>query len=76
MQIGKLVVRFSKWTPEFNLQGESPIAPVWVRFPRIPVHLFNNKCLFALTKILGTPVKMDEHTADYTRGFLPEYVWK
>lgn len=31
MQIGPLVVRFSKWTPEFNLQGESPIAPVWDR---------------------------------------------
>lgn len=28
MHIGPLAVRFSKWTPEFNLQGESPIATV------------------------------------------------
>ncbi|XP_073026667.1 uncharacterized protein [Primulina eburnea] len=68
MQVGPLSVRFSKWTPEFNLQEESPIAPVWIRFPGLPLHLFSKQSLFALAKIVGKPVKMDDHTADSTRG--------
>ncbi|XP_073051345.1 uncharacterized protein [Primulina eburnea] len=68
MQVGPLSIRFSKWTPEFNLQEESPIAPVWIRFPGLPLHLFSKQSLFALAKIVGKPVKMDDHTADSSRG--------
>ncbi|XP_073273383.1 uncharacterized protein [Primulina huaijiensis] len=68
MQVGPLSIRFSKWTPEFNLQEESPIAPVWIRFPGLPLHLFSKPSLFALAKIVGKPVKMDDHTADSSRG--------
>ncbi|XP_075499935.1 uncharacterized protein LOC142538508 [Primulina tabacum] len=68
MMVGPLGIHFSKWTPEFNLQEESPIAPVWVRLPGLPIHLFNKKSLFALAKILGNPVKMDDFTADSSRS--------
>ncbi|XP_075494918.1 uncharacterized protein LOC142532527 [Primulina tabacum] len=68
MHVGPLSIHFSKWTPEFNLQEESPIAPVWIRFSGLPLHLFSKKSLFALDKILGKPVKMDDHTTDSSRG--------
>ncbi|KZV14421.1 hypothetical protein F511_43334 [Dorcoceras hygrometricum] len=68
LYVGALAIRFSKWTPEFKPEAESPIAPVWIRFSELPVHLYNKKGLYALAKILGNPIKIDDFTADETRG--------
>ncbi|KZV48036.1 hypothetical protein F511_21457, partial [Dorcoceras hygrometricum] len=68
LHVGALAIRLSKWTPEFKLEAESPIAPVWIRFPELPVHLYNKKGLYALAKILGNPIKIDDFIADETRG--------
>lgn len=68
MFIGPLGIRFSKWTPEFDFSAESSIAPVWIRLPELPLHLYNKKSLFSLGKILGNPVKVDDFTADASRG--------
>lgn len=66
--VGVVGIRFSKWTPEFKFQAESPIAPVWVRLPELPLHLFDKKSLCAIAKILGNPIKVDDYTADASRG--------
>ncbi|XP_073149021.1 uncharacterized protein [Henckelia pumila] len=66
--VGTVGIRFSKWTPEFKFEEESPIAPVWVRFPELPLHLYNKKSLYAIARILGNPIKLDEHTAERSRG--------
>ncbi|KAL0307594.1 UNVERIFIED_CONTAM: hypothetical protein Sangu_3020400 [Sesamum angustifolium] len=39
-------MRVFKWTPNFDPQIESPIAPVWIRLPALPVHLFEKNALF------------------------------
>ncbi|KAL0448788.1 UNVERIFIED_CONTAM: hypothetical protein Slati_1435200 [Sesamum latifolium] len=39
-------MRVFKWSPDFDPQTESPIAPVWIKLPGLPVHLFEKKCAF------------------------------
>ncbi|KAL0291046.1 UNVERIFIED_CONTAM: hypothetical protein Scaly_2651500 [Sesamum calycinum] len=57
-------MRVFKWTPNFDPQIESPIAPVWIRLPALPVHLFEKNALFTLATKIGKPLRMDEPTAD------------
>ncbi|XP_073015540.1 uncharacterized protein [Primulina eburnea] len=66
--IRTVVIRFSKWTPEFKYEEDSSIAPVWVRFPDLPLHLYAKKSLYPIAMILGNPVMVDEITADVSRG--------
>ncbi|XP_075475010.1 uncharacterized protein LOC142505786 [Primulina tabacum] len=88
VSIRSVVIRFSKWTPEFKFEADSSIAPVWVRFPDLPLHLYAKQSLYPLAKILGNPVKIDEITAEGTRGSFarvcveidvlqarPEHIW-
>ncbi|KAL2475613.1 Uncharacterized protein Adt_36349 [Abeliophyllum distichum] len=44
-----------------------PIAPVWISFPLLPVHLRAKEFLFALSKLVGIPLRIDEATADLLR---------
>ncbi|KAL0297837.1 UNVERIFIED_CONTAM: hypothetical protein Scaly_3081700 [Sesamum calycinum] len=60
-------MRVFKWTPDFNPQIESPIAPVWIRLPALPVHLFEKNALFTIATKIGKPLRMDEPTADLSR---------
>ncbi|KAL0299873.1 UNVERIFIED_CONTAM: hypothetical protein Sangu_3151200 [Sesamum angustifolium] len=50
-------MRVFKWTPNFDPQIESPIAPVWIRLPALPVHLFEKNALFTLTTKIGKPLR-------------------
>ncbi|XP_075504206.1 uncharacterized protein LOC142541598 [Primulina tabacum] len=68
ISIGSVLIRFPKWTPEFNFAEESPLALVWVRIPDLPLHLFSRRTLFMIAKLLGTPVEMDEFAADGYSG--------
>ncbi|KAL0304186.1 UNVERIFIED_CONTAM: hypothetical protein Sradi_6286700 [Sesamum radiatum] len=61
-------MRLFKWTPDFNPKIESPIAPVWIRLPELPVHLSQKKSLFGIASLVGLPLKLDEATAN---GFRP-----
>ncbi|KAL0300009.1 UNVERIFIED_CONTAM: hypothetical protein Scaly_3063100 [Sesamum calycinum] len=60
-------MRVFKWTPDFDPQIESPIAPVWIRLPALPVHLFEKNALFTLATKIGKPLRMDEPTANLSR---------
>lgn len=68
MYVGSVGIRFSKWTPEFHFKAESSIVPVCIRFPELHLHLFDKTSLFALAKILGNPIKIDDFTADVSGG--------
>ncbi|KAL0288949.1 UNVERIFIED_CONTAM: hypothetical protein Scaly_2715800 [Sesamum calycinum] len=57
-------MRVFKWTPNFDSQIESPIAPMWIRLPTLPVHLFEKNALFTLASKIGKPLRMDEPTVD------------
>ncbi|XP_074565078.1 uncharacterized protein LOC141821603 [Curcuma longa] len=65
--IGGVSLRIFKWTPNFSYTVESSVVPVWIQFPDLPIHMFNKKGLFSAAKIVGTPIKIDEATADCSR---------
>ncbi|KAK4383742.1 hypothetical protein Sango_2748100 [Sesamum angolense] len=60
-------MRVFKWTPNFDPQIESSIAPVWIRLPALPVHLFEKNALFTVASKIRKPLRMDEPTADLSR---------
>ncbi|KAL0406373.1 UNVERIFIED_CONTAM: hypothetical protein Slati_3951200 [Sesamum latifolium] len=60
-------MRVFKWSPKFNPHIESPIAPVWIKFPELPCHLFEKNALFGIASLIGKPLRMDEPTADLSR---------
>lgn len=63
----KYLMRVFKWTPEFQLDAKSSIAPVWVNFPQLPVHFFAKPSLFSIARTLGSPLTMDATTTFLTR---------
>ena len=46
LQIQNYHMRLTKWTPEFRPGFESPIVPVWVSFPLLPLIGFAKKIFF------------------------------
>ena len=52
----------SKWTPDFKPSHEVSIVPVWVLFPRLPLHFYNVNYVMKLAKLLGRPLKVDSAT--------------
>ncbi|KAL0283500.1 UNVERIFIED_CONTAM: hypothetical protein Sradi_7225900 [Sesamum radiatum] len=60
-------MRVFKWSPDFDPHTESPIAPVWIKLPGLPVHLFEKNALFTFADKIGKPLRMDEPTADLSR---------
>ncbi|KAL0924110.1 hypothetical protein M5K25_004918 [Dendrobium thyrsiflorum] len=60
-------MRLLKWTPDFDVREESPIVPVWVCFPNLRLHFFNNQVLFALASFFGRPLQTDQATSNLSR---------
>ncbi|KAL2224775.1 UNVERIFIED_CONTAM: hypothetical protein Sindi_2952300 [Sesamum indicum] len=60
-------MRVFKWTPTFNPREESPIVPVWVRLPELPIQFFDREALFSIARLLGTPLRTDVSTATLVR---------
>ncbi|KAL0393385.1 UNVERIFIED_CONTAM: hypothetical protein Sradi_2561300 [Sesamum radiatum] len=60
-------VRTFKWTTSFRPQHASSLAPVWIRFPTLPAHLFHKDALHAIASLVGTPLKLDESTLFQSR---------
>ncbi|KAK4382660.1 hypothetical protein Sango_2850500 [Sesamum angolense] len=60
-------MRVFKWIPCFDPQIESSVAPVWIRLPNLPAHLFEKNALFTLAAKIEKPLRMEEPTADQSR---------
>lgn len=60
-------MRFFKWSPNFSLQDDSPVVPVWISLENLPIFLFHKEALFEIGKLLGTPVKVDGYTANKSK---------
>lgn len=56
-----------KWTLAFNIKEESPIAPVWISFPNIKLHLMTHEILFSIAAVFGRPLQVDQATTTKTR---------
>ncbi|KAL0439292.1 UNVERIFIED_CONTAM: hypothetical protein Slati_2412200 [Sesamum latifolium] len=60
-------LRIFKWSSDFDPQIDSPIAPVWIRLPGLPVLIFEKNALFTFAAKIGKSLRMDEPTVDISR---------
>ncbi|PKU65710.1 hypothetical protein MA16_Dca009747 [Dendrobium catenatum] len=52
-----------KWSPDLDVEVDSPIMPIWVSFPLMRPHLFSPRILSSLGSLFGHPLKSDMATA-------------
>ena len=56
-----------RWSPDFHVDREPSIAPVWFQLPKLPIHYFNKECLFQIVCYVGKPLFVDVATASGSR---------
>ena len=61
-------MRIFKWTTDFLCSEESPVVPVWISFPYLPIHFVQCKeALFSIASAIGQPLRIDQATATLSR---------
>lgn len=61
-------MRIFKWSKDFRCSSESPIVPVWVSLPYLPVHFIHCKsALYSIAAAIGYPLRVDHATASVNR---------
>ncbi|VFQ96180.1 unnamed protein product [Cuscuta campestris] len=68
--IGKDTMSVTKWSPTLTQEEDSPIVLVWISIPHLPIHLHEQAALFSIASMLGTPLKVDNATLNFT---IPKY---
>ncbi|CAH9112413.1 unnamed protein product [Cuscuta europaea] len=63
-------MNLTRWSPSFSVDCDSPLAPVWVVFEGLPVHLHDARALFHMAALLGRPIVIDSPTANFSRPSL------
>ncbi|MCI13168.1 hypothetical protein A2U01_0034284, partial [Trifolium medium] len=62
-------VAIRPWTTDFiSSQVKINKTLVWIRFPSLGMEYYDESLLLALATAVGTPVKVDMHTLDASRG--------
>ena len=56
-----------RWSPEFHVDREPAVVPVWFQLPKLPIHYFNKECLFQIVCCVGKPLFVDAATASGLR---------
>ncbi|VFR02708.1 unnamed protein product [Cuscuta campestris] len=56
----------TKWSPNLRPEEDSPIVPVWITIPNLPIHLHDQQALFNITSLLGKPLKVDNATLNFS----------
>lgn len=59
--------RLFKWSRDFNATVESPVTPVWIRLPLLPLNFCIPSYLQAIVKPLGKYLDTDLPTITFTR---------
>ncbi|KAI8008512.1 hypothetical protein LOK49_LG07G02816 [Camellia lanceoleosa] len=58
-----------RWQQDFKSnEAEEDTTTMWVRFPNLPIEYYNEKVLFHIGKVLGTPLKIGINTVMAARG--------
>lgn len=65
--IGAVTMRIFRWSPQFWVDKESPLVPVWITYPCLPIMFFTKQSLFALAGLIGLPLRRDEGTVSLKR---------
>ncbi|VFQ69608.1 unnamed protein product [Cuscuta campestris] len=57
----------SKWSPSLSQEMENPVMPIWIAFPDLPIHLHDKRALHLISSSIGTPLKVDSNTLNFSR---------
>ncbi|KAH0730085.1 hypothetical protein KY289_001273 [Solanum tuberosum] len=68
MSIDGQLMRIQTWTPEFTLEEETPVVPIWVALPELPWHCYNKVLLTAILSSISKVLYLDSPTSQKTRG--------
>ncbi|KAI0493783.1 hypothetical protein KFK09_023908 [Dendrobium nobile] len=63
-------MRLLKWSLNFDVREESPIASVWIVFPNLHLHFFNTHILFGMVSVFGRPLQTDQATSSLSRPYV------
>nr|XP_027103110.1 uncharacterized protein LOC113724399 [Coffea arabica] len=66
LELGQPMKLF-KWTRSFHVDRDPSVVPVRVSLPKLPIHLFNQECLFQIVATFGVPLYVDAATAALSR---------
>lgn len=66
-QMEGALYRLFKWSADFNLGKEPPVAPVWIRFPLLPKKFCVKSYLKNISASVGKCLAIDLPTLTYTR---------
>lgn len=72
MTIAGSLMRMFKWSPDFDPNEETSLAPIWVLLPELPLHVFKWDYLKQILEQIGTPMKEDTATVYKTRPHMEE----
>ncbi|XP_009764067.1 uncharacterized protein [Nicotiana sylvestris] len=70
MGIYGALLRMFKWSPDFNPNEETSLAPIWILLPELPFHMFKWEYLKQVLEQIGTPMKEDIATIARTRSYM------
>ncbi|KAL0309220.1 UNVERIFIED_CONTAM: hypothetical protein Sradi_5864300 [Sesamum radiatum] len=57
------IMHIQQWKPNFVPSQSLPSSLViWVQFPNLPIEYYDFDVLFHIAKLIGRPIKMDQHT--------------
>ncbi|XP_058726095.1 uncharacterized protein LOC131597411 [Vicia villosa] len=63
-----ITLMLKEWKPDFNLKRDMlRTIPLWVKLPKLPLHLWGAKSLSKIGSALGVPLVTDECTANKLR---------
>ncbi|XP_027127732.1 uncharacterized protein [Coffea arabica] len=66
-QIGRFPMRVFRWSPDFHVNRESSLAPVWIALPCLPIHFFDKHSLLSIATMVGRPLYVDAATSSLIR---------
>lgn len=70
-------MRTFKWSIDFRCSLESPIVPILVSLPYLPIHFIYCKAvLFSIAAAIGTPLRVDHATTSVNRPSVARVLFK
>ncbi|KAL3646674.1 hypothetical protein CASFOL_009218 [Castilleja foliolosa] len=65
-RINSSLFRLFRWHKDFDYKKDSPLVPVWVTLPKLPIPLINPAVLERIGNAIGTFLRIDERTMSMT----------
>ncbi|VFR03226.1 unnamed protein product [Cuscuta campestris] len=66
-QVFGYTMTLTKWSPSLSQETESPVMHIWIAFPDLPIHLHDKRALHLISSSIGTPLKVDSSTLNFSR---------